>query len=51
VAAATLTSNGQVSIPLKVRADLGIAAGDRIEFVRLQYGAYAIMPASGSIRA
>ncbi len=49
--AATLTSKGQVTIPLKVRTDLGVSAGDRIEFVRLDDGHYAIVPASCSIRA
>jgi len=30
---ATLTSKGQVTIPAKVRAGLGIEVGDQIEFM------------------
>jgi AbrB family looped-hinge helix DNA binding protein len=48
---ATLTSKGQLTIPLKVRVDLGVSAGDRIDFIRLEDGNYAIVPASCSVRA
>jgi bifunctional DNA-binding transcriptional regulator/antitoxin component of YhaV-PrlF toxin-antitoxin module len=34
-----------------VRANLGVAAGDRLEFIRMEDGAYAIVPASHSIRS
>jgi antitoxin PrlF len=33
-----LTSKGQTTIPAEVRADLGIAPGDRIEFAKLPDG-------------
>ena len=48
---ATITSKGQVTIPRKVRTDLGVSAGDRIDFIRLEDGNYAIVPASCSIRS
>ncbi len=48
---ATITSKGQVTLPRAVRADLGVSAGDRLDFVRLDDGNYAIVPASHSIRA
>jgi len=32
MAAATINSKGQVTIPLEVRNQLGLVAGDRIEF-------------------
>ena len=51
MATATITSKGQVTIPRKVRTDLGVSAGDRIDFVRLDDGNYAIVLAGGSIRA
>ena len=32
-ATATITSKGQITVPLAVRTRLGLAAGDRVEFV------------------
>jgi antitoxin PrlF len=51
MATATLTSKGQVTIPREVRITLGVGAGDRLDFVRLEDGNYAIVPASHSIRS
>ena len=48
---ATITSKGQITIPLKVRSDMGLSAGDRVEFVRMDDGHYAVVPASHSIKA
>lgn len=48
---ATITSKGQVTIPRDVRTRLGVAAGDRLNFVPLADGNYAIVPACGSIMA
>lgn len=49
---ATLTSKGQVTIPVDVRTHLGLATGDRIEFVlNEQTGRYEIVPATHSITA
>lgn len=48
---ATITSKGQITIPMKVRSDMGLAAGDRVEFVRMEDGHYAVVPASHSIKA
>jgi AbrB family looped-hinge helix DNA binding protein len=47
---ATVTSKGQVTIPQEVREQLRLAAGDRLNFVRLDDGNYAIVPVKGSIR-
>jgi antitoxin PrlF len=50
--AATMTSKGQITIPVEVRAELGIDAGDRIEFVRnLKTGHYELIPANVSIKS
>jgi len=51
VPTATITSKGQVTIPRKVRTDLGVSAGDRIDFVRLDDGNYAIVSAGCSVRS
>jgi antitoxin PrlF len=48
---AIVTSKGQITIPLAVRQRLGIAAGDRIEFVELSEGEFAIRPVIGDVRA
>jgi antitoxin PrlF len=50
MAAATLTSKGQVTIPKPVRDALGIDSGDRIEFVETEKGQFAIVAATRSVR-
>lgn len=47
----TLTTKGQVTIPLDVRRRLGLSAGDRIEFVELENGTFAIKPAIDDVRS
>nr|WP_298412321.1 AbrB/MazE/SpoVT family DNA-binding domain-containing protein [uncultured Halomonas sp.] len=46
----TLTSKGQVTIPAQVRASLGVGAGDRIEFVEVEKGKFAILAVNRSIQ-
>lgn len=48
---ATITSKGQITIPQKVRSDMGLTPGDRVDFVRMDDGHYAVVPASHSIRS
>jgi len=50
MAVATITSKGQVTIPVQVRTALGVDTGDRIEFVETEKGQFTIVPATGSIR-
>jgi len=50
MASATVTSKGQITIPALVRAELGISSGDRVEFVSLGKGQFAIVPATRSIK-
>lgn len=50
MASATITSKGQITIPVRVREALGLGAGDRVEFVEIDKGRFAIIPATRSIR-
>ena len=50
MAAATLTSKGQITIPVQVRNALGVDAGDRIEFVEVGKGEFNIVAATRSVR-
>ena len=43
---ATVTSKGQITIPIAVRSALGLRAGDRVQFLRLADGSYAVRPAT-----
>lgn len=48
---ATVTSNGQITIPRQVRIDMGLKVGDRIDFIRMEDGRYMVVAASHSIRS
>lgn len=48
---ATMTTKGQVTIPLDVRQRLGLDAGDRIEFVEMDGGGFAIRPAIDDVQS
>jgi AbrB family looped-hinge helix DNA binding protein len=50
MSAATLTTKGQLTLPKEVRAALGVGPGDRVEFVRMEDGNYAVMPATQSVK-
>ena len=47
---ATLTSKGQITIPVDVRTDLKVEAGDRVEFVQIAPGRYEFGAATQSVR-
>jgi antitoxin PrlF len=49
MAAATLTSKGQITLPKSVRDRLGVGAGDRIEFIESEQG-FVVVPATRDIR-
>ncbi len=48
---ATVTSKGQITIPLSVRKRLGIDAGDRVEFVEISDGEFVIKPAVHNVHS
>jgi AbrB family looped-hinge helix DNA binding protein len=47
---ATVTSKGQITIPAQVRLQLGVDAGDRVEFVDIGDGQFAIVAATRSVK-
>jgi antitoxin PrlF len=51
MATATLTTKGQITIPVEVRTALGVDAGDRVEFLQVGPGRYEFIAATRSITA
>ncbi len=51
MAKATVTSKGQITIPVAVRDALGVDAGDRVEFVQVAPGRYELIAATRSVTA
>ena len=47
---AILSSKGRITIPLAVRRKLGVTTGDRVEFVELAEGQFALVPAVADVR-
>ncbi len=47
----TVTSKGQITIPVAVRDVLGLQPGDRIEFVETHKGQFAIVAATKPVTA
>jgi antitoxin PrlF len=47
---ATLTSKGQITIPVEVRRLLNVQTGDRLEFVQVEPGRFEIVAATRSVR-
>lgn len=50
MAAATVTSKGQITLPKSVRDRLGVEAGDRVEFIESERG-FLVVPATRDIRS
>jgi antitoxin PrlF len=45
-----LTSRGSITIPIKVRSELGLRAGDRIDFLEKEKGEFVIVPVTQSVK-
>ena len=50
MSSAVLTSKGQITIPKPVRDRLGVNTGDRVEFVELEGGGFAVVSATRDVR-
>ena len=50
MAIATVTSKGQITIPIEVRADLNLEPGDQIYFFKNEDGRYVLFPKNGSVQ-
>jgi AbrB family looped-hinge helix DNA binding protein len=46
---ATVTSKGQITIPIDVRKRLGVETGDRVEFIEIEPGVFKILPVTNDI--
>ena len=47
---ATLTTKGQITIPVDVRNDMKVGAGDRLEFIRIADGRYEVVAVTRDVR-
>ena len=47
---ATVTSKGQITIPVNVRRALHVEAGDRVEFVEVEAGRFEVVAATRSVK-
>lgn len=47
---ATVTSKGQITIPVDVRQNLNVDAGDRVEFVQIAPDRYEVVAATRGIQ-
>ena len=48
---ATLTSKGQITVPVAVRTSLNVDAGDRVEFVEMAPGRFEFVALTRDVKA
>ena len=46
---ATVTTKGQITIPVSVRNALHVAPGDRVEFIEVEAGRFEVVAATHSV--
>ena len=46
---AMVTFNGRITLPSHVRKQLGLKTGDRVEFVEIDKGRFAIAPGAATV--
>lgn len=46
---ASLTSKGQITVPIEVRKKLGLKTGDRVVFIEQEDGAFVVKAKTGNI--
>lgn len=51
MATATVSSKGQITLPVDVRRSLGVETGDRVEFVEVAPGRYEVVAATHPVTA
>jgi antitoxin PrlF len=51
MATATVTSKGQITLPVDVRRSLGVDSGDRVEFVEVAPGRFELVAATRPVTA
>lgn len=51
MATGTMTSKGQITVPVDVRRALGLRAGSRVAFVQRTDGVVELRPEVGSVRS
>ena len=51
MAIATLTTKGQITIPVDVRRQLGLRPGSRVDFVYVREGVVELVPVSGTVKS
>jgi AbrB family looped-hinge helix DNA binding protein len=51
MATATMTSKGQLTVPISIRKALKLEAGARVEFVEIENNKFAIVPVNKTIQS
>lgn len=51
MSSATLTSKGQLTLPISIREKLGLHAGSKVEFIEQDDGSWKLSAKTGDIRA
>jgi antitoxin PrlF len=47
---ATVTSKGQITLPIELRKKLGLKAGTKVDFFENEQGQYVLYPKTGSVK-